>query len=62
VQTRNPTLFDHCKVKSIRAIINDSNYPEVDYELSFTDKFSPAYRDAAIFSTKFMGLKEVITD
>jgi hypothetical protein len=35
----------------------------VDYELSFTDnKVSRAYRDAATFSTKLMGLNELITD
>jgi hypothetical protein len=46
-----------------KAVINESNYSEVDYELSFTDnKVSRAYRDAATFSTKWMGLNELITD
>jgi hypothetical protein len=62
-QTKNPALFDHCKVKSIKAVINDSNYPEVDYVLSFeNNRYSRAYRDAAVFSTKLMELNELVTD
>jgi hypothetical protein len=62
-QTKNPALFDHCKVRPMKAVINDSDYPDVDCELSFTDnKVSHAYRDAATFSTKLMGLIQLTTD
>ena len=61
-QTANPALFDHCNIKTIQAVINGKNYPNEAYDLSFPDNnFSRAYRDAATFGAKFMGINELTT-
>ena len=62
-QTKNSSVFNHCSVTSIRAVLNTSSYPEVDYKLSFSNnQFSRAYRDAATLSAKMFGLNELITE
>ena len=62
-QTKNSSVFDHCKVTSIRAVLNTSSYPEVGYNLSFTNnQFSRAYRDAATLGARLFGLNELITE
>jgi hypothetical protein len=62
-QTKNSSVFNHCNVASIRAWLNTSSYPEVDYKLSFTNnQFSRAYRDVATLGAKMLGLNELITE
>ena len=62
-QTKNSSVFDHCKVTSIRAVLNTSSYPEVDYKLSFpNNQFSRAYRDVAALNAKLFGLNELISE
>ena len=42
--------------------MNQERYPAVDYNLSFpNEQFSRAYRAAAIFSEKFYGMDQLIT-
>ena len=42
--------------------MNQDRYPAVDYDLSFPNqKFSRAYRAAATFSEKFLGMDQLIT-
>ena len=62
-QTKNSSVFNHCNVTSIRAVLNSSSYPEVDYKLSFpNNQYSRAYRDVATLSAKMFGLNELITE
>ena len=62
-QKKNAALFDHCNVTTIRVKLDSNEYPEVDYDLSFQDNmFARAYRDAALFSTNFYALDELVTD
>src|SRR5688572_6241616 len=61
-QERNPSTFDHCNLKNMSVMLNQDRYPAVDYDLSFPDqKFSRAYREAAMFSEKFYGMDQLIT-
>src|SRR6218665_3652173 len=42
--------------------MNQNRYPDFEYNLSFPNQqFSRAYRDAAMFSEKFYGMNELIT-
>ena len=62
-QKKNPALFDHCNVAMIRVKLDSNEYPEVDYDLSFSDNmFARAYRDVATFSSNFYALDELITE
>ena len=62
-QKKNAALFDHCNVKSIKAVVNERDYPEVAYDLSFAkNQYARAYRDAALLCTKISGFSELITD
>ena len=36
-QDRNPSIFDHCNIKNIYAMLNNRNYPEYHYKLSFPE-------------------------
>src|SRR6218665_2028063 len=61
-QVANPSIFDHCSLKSIYVLMNHNRYPEADYNLSFPNQqFSRAYRDAATFSETFYGMDQIIT-
>ncbi|XP_065663026.1 uncharacterized protein LOC136085630 [Hydra vulgaris] len=62
-QTTNPAIFDHCDLKSIYVMLSSDKYPVTDYSLSFPNQqFSRAYRDAAVFSEKYYGMNELITN
>lgn len=61
-QEANPSIFDHCNLKNMYIMLNQERYPAVDYNLSFPNQqFSRAYRDAAIFSEKFYGMDQLVT-
>lgn len=50
-QEANPSIFDHCDLKNMYIMMNQSRYPTVDYNLSFPNQqFVRAYYDAARFS------------
>ncbi|XP_047140236.2 uncharacterized protein LOC124815517 [Hydra vulgaris] len=59
-QEQNPAMFDHCDLKNMYVMLNSRRYPEIgNYNLPFSDqKFSRAYRDAALFTKKFYGMKD----
>ena len=60
-QDRNPSIFNHCNIRNIYAMLNNRNYPEYHYNLSFPKyQFSRAYGDAAEFGTKFFNMDELI--
>ncbi|XP_065650994.1 uncharacterized protein LOC136079201 [Hydra vulgaris] len=62
-QTTNPALFDHCDLKNIYVMLSSDKYPVTDYSLSFPNQqFSRAYKDAAVFSEKYYGMNELITN
>ncbi|XP_065645526.1 uncharacterized protein LOC136075997 [Hydra vulgaris] len=62
-QTTNPAIFDHCDLKNIYVMLSSDKYPVTDYSLSFPNQqFSRAYRDAAVFSEKYYGMNELITN
>ena len=61
-QERNPSIFDHCNLKNMYVMMNQTRYPAVDYNLSFPNQqFSRAYGEASLFSEKFYGMDELIT-
>ena len=62
-QTKNPSIFDHVKVKNMYVTLNSTRYPAVDYNLSFTkQQFSRAYGDAASFRSQFYNMDELISN
>ncbi|XP_065642447.1 uncharacterized protein LOC136074075 [Hydra vulgaris] len=59
-QEVNSSIFDHCDLYYI--MLNQERYPAVDYNLSFPNHhFLRAYRDASVFSEKFYGTNDLIT-
>ena len=61
-QTKNPSIFDHVKLRNAYVMLNSDRYPAVDYNLSYSNKkFSRVYGDAALFVVKFFGMDESIT-
>ena len=61
-KTKNPSTFNHVKLKNAYVTLNSDRYPAVDYNLSFANqKFSSVYDDAALFGVKFFGIDELIT-
>ncbi|XP_065651027.1 uncharacterized protein LOC136079232 [Hydra vulgaris] len=61
-QEVNSSIFDHCDLKNMYIMLNQEKYPAADYNLSFPNhKFSRAYRDASVFSEKFYGMNDLIT-
>ena len=61
-QEKNPAIFDHCSLKNMYVMMNQVRYPAVDYSLSFPEQqVSRAYWDAAMFSEKFYGMDQLIT-
>ena len=62
-QEKNPSIFDHLKVKNMYVTLNSTRYPVVDYDLSFTkQQFSRAYGDAASFRSKLYNMDELISN
>ena len=62
-QTKNPSTFDHVKLKNAYVTLNSDRYPAVDCNSSFSNqKLSRVYEDAALFGVnKFFGMDELIT-
>ncbi|XP_065664497.1 uncharacterized protein LOC136086148 [Hydra vulgaris] len=61
-QEVNFSIFDHCDLKNMYIMLNQERYPAVDYKLSFPNhQFSRAYRDPSVFSEKFYGMNDLIT-
>ena len=61
-QTANPSIFDHCNLRSMHVMLNQDQYPAVDYDLSFPNQqFARAYRAASEFSEKFYGMSPLIS-
>ena len=61
-QTKNPSTFDHVKIRNAYVMLNSDRYPAVDYNLSFSNqKCSRLYGEAALFGVKFFGMDELIT-
>ena len=61
-QIANPSVFDHCNLNRVHMMLNQDQYPAVDYNLSFPDQqFARAYRAASEFSEKFYGMDQLIT-
>ena len=59
-QLKNPSLFDHVKVRNIYAMLNSMRFPTADYNISFTElDFSRVYGDAAEFRTKFYNMDDL---
>ena len=62
-QEKNPAIFNHCNVTTIKVVVGGEEYPESDYELSFgNNQYARAYRDAAVLGIKLFGLNELVTD
>ncbi len=62
-QERNPAIFDHCNLKDIRVILDNDQYPQTAYNLSFpNNRFSTLYQDMTSFIENFYGVDELITD
>ena len=62
-QEKNPSIFDHLKVKNMYATLNSTRYPVVDYDLSFAkQQFSRAYGDAASFRAKYYNMDELVSN
>ena len=62
-QQKNPSIFDHVKVKNMYVTLNSTRYPVVDYDLSFAkQQFSRAYGDAASFRAKFYDMDELVSN
>ncbi|XP_065645836.1 uncharacterized protein LOC136076291 [Hydra vulgaris] len=64
-QTVNSALFDHCDLKNIYVVYNNSTiqYPALDYYCSFPNQqFSRIYRDASMFKERFYGMNEMIAN
>ena len=62
-QEKNPSIFDHLKIKNIYATLNSTRYPVVDYDLSFAkQQFSRAYGDAASFRAKYYNMDELVSN
>ncbi|XP_065650614.1 uncharacterized protein LOC136078745 [Hydra vulgaris] len=60
-QDLNLSIFDR-GLKNMYIILNQERYPAVDYNLSFLNhQFSRTYRDLSLFSEKFYGMNELIT-
>ena len=61
-QIANPSVFDHCNLNRMHIMLNQDQYPAVDYNLSFPNQqFARAYRAASEFSGKFYGMDQLIT-
>ncbi|XP_065668010.1 uncharacterized protein LOC136088253 [Hydra vulgaris] len=61
-QEVNSSIFDHCDLKNMYIMLNQEKYPAVDYSLLFPNhQFSRSYRDASIFSEKYYGMNDLIT-
>ncbi|XP_065650746.1 uncharacterized protein LOC136078857 [Hydra vulgaris] len=63
-QTVNASIFDHCDLKNMFIMVNNTRYPTEDYDL-FTfpnQKISRIYREASMFKEKFYGMTELITN
>ncbi|XP_047146248.1 uncharacterized protein LOC124819094 [Hydra vulgaris] len=62
-QEQNSAIFDHCDMKNMYVTLNSQSYPKiVNYNLSFPDQqFSRAYRDASLFTKKFYGMNDLLT-
>lgn len=62
-QEKNPSIFDHVKVKNMYVTLNSTRYPVVDYDLSFAKhQFSRVYGDAASFRSKFYNMDELVSN
>ena len=62
-QLKNPSLFDHIKVRNIYAMLNSMRFPTADYNISFTElDFSRVYGDAAEFRTKFYIMDDLVSN
>ena len=62
-QEKNPSIFDHVKLKNMYVNLNSTRYPATDYDLSFTkQQFSRAYGDAASFRSKFFNMDELVSN
>ncbi|XP_012555392.2 uncharacterized protein LOC101236973 [Hydra vulgaris] len=61
-QEPNSSIFDNCVLKNMYIMLNQERYPAVDYNLLLPNQqFSRAYREASVFSEKFYGMNELIT-
>lgn len=59
-QTKNPALFDNLAVTRPKLFLNNTYYPQYDYDLNFADnKFSRSYLDAATFTEYFYQMSEL---
>nr|XP_004208085.1 uncharacterized protein LOC101234862 [Hydra vulgaris] len=62
-QTANASIFDHCNLINMQAMINNVRFPEADYELSFPNqKISRPNRDVSTFKEKFYRTNEIISN
>ena len=62
-QEKNPSVFDHVKLKNIYVTLNSTRYPAVDYDLAFTkQQFSRAYGDAASFRAKSFMMDDLVSN
>ena len=62
-QTKNPALFDHCRINTCHLVVNERSYPEVPYKMSFTKyQYARVYRDVASFKEQHYGIKDLVSD
>lgn len=62
-QETNPSIFDHCDLKSIHAMIGVTKFPATDYNLSFPNqKFAEAFHDVVAFNQTFFGMDRLIME
>ncbi|XP_065642808.1 uncharacterized protein LOC136074418 [Hydra vulgaris] len=60
-QTVYASIFDHCDLKNMFIMVNNTRYPTEDYDLSFPNqKISRIYREASMLKEKFYGMTELI--
>ena len=61
-QTANAAIFDHIQVKNAYVMLNQERYPQIDYDISFSNnEVSRIYNAAAKFSINYYGMNELIT-
>ena len=61
-QTKNSSLFDHCKLTNLYVTLNSQRYPEVDYDMDFAKmKFARIYQDTMTFFNDYYSVDPIIT-
>ena len=62
-QGKNPALFDHCKVKNMYVLLNNTRYPAIDLNTDF-DKchYDNVYKNMVDFRQKYYGMDQLVSN